>query len=148
MKLGGVNVVPAANQQGTQAITDVKNPTLVLGADVAHPAPGSTGRPSFTALVGSLDSNASKYVATSRAQTSRQEMIDDLQSMTEVRYSLVFGCTQSLTSIHRQHVLKMYYQYRKDEEKKKENIWPTRILYFRDGVSEGNVVFDRFVLMS
>lgn len=33
------------------------------GADVIHPAPGSDGRPSFTALVGNVDSDTAKYVA-------------------------------------------------------------------------------------
>jgi eukaryotic translation initiation factor 2C len=50
-----------------------------------HPAPGSDGRPSFTALVGNVDSNTAKYVATTRVQTSRQEMIDDLHAMSMVR---------------------------------------------------------------
>jgi len=33
------------------------------GADVIHPAPGSDGRPSFTALVANVDSDTAKYVA-------------------------------------------------------------------------------------
>lgn len=49
-----------------------------------HPAPGSDGKPSFTALVASVDSNQAKYVAHSRVQTSRQEIIDDLQAMSKV----------------------------------------------------------------
>jgi len=73
-----------------------------LGADVIHPAPGSDGRPSFTALVGNVDSDIAKYVAglslyrpchtdfpdqptDSRVQTSRQEMIADLDEMAKVR---------------------------------------------------------------
>lgn len=54
------------------------------GADVIHPAPGSDGRPSFTALVGNVDSNSAKYVATSRAQGSREEIIQDLREMAKV----------------------------------------------------------------
>jgi eukaryotic translation initiation factor 2C len=50
-----------------------------------HPAPGSIGRPSFTSLVGNVDSDTAKYVASSRVQTSRQEMIDDLEEMAKVR---------------------------------------------------------------
>lgn len=34
-----------------------------LGADVIHPSPGADGRPSFTALVGNVDSDTAKYVA-------------------------------------------------------------------------------------
>jgi hypothetical protein len=48
---------------------------------VIHPAPGSDGRPSFTALVANVDSDTAKYIATSRVQTSRQEMIDELEPM-------------------------------------------------------------------
>jgi eukaryotic translation initiation factor 2C len=54
------------------------------GADVIHPAPGSVGRPSFTSLVGNVDGDVAKYVAASRVQTSRQEMIDDLEDMAKV----------------------------------------------------------------
>lgn len=56
-----------------------------MGADVVHPAPGSEGKPSFTAVVGNVDSDTSKYIATTRVQTSRQEMIDDLEDMAKVR---------------------------------------------------------------
>ena len=41
------------------------------------------GRPSFTALVGNVDSENSKYVAKSAVQESRVEMIQDLQVMTK-----------------------------------------------------------------
>jgi hypothetical protein len=56
-----------------------------IGADVIHPAPGSDGKPSFTALVGNVDSDTAKYIADSRVQTSRQEMISDLYDMSKVR---------------------------------------------------------------
>ncbi|KAG5638202.1 hypothetical protein H0H81_001299 [Sphagnurus paluster] len=74
-----------------------------MGADVIHPAPGSDGRPSFTALVANVDSESAKYIACklflcqywnssivpdyvtgSRVQTSRQEMIEDLEEMSNV----------------------------------------------------------------
>jgi eukaryotic translation initiation factor 2C len=58
-----------------------------LGADVIHPAPGSDGRPSFTALVGNVDSDTAKYVATSRVQGSRVEIIQDLEEMAKVNIS-------------------------------------------------------------
>ncbi|EEB99451.1 hypothetical protein MPER_00875, partial [Moniliophthora perniciosa FA553] len=49
-----------------------------------HPsAPGSDGRPSFTALVSNIDSDTAKYIASSQVQTSRQEMIEHLQQMAE-----------------------------------------------------------------
>jgi hypothetical protein len=63
-------------------------------SQVIHPAPGSDGRPSFTALVANVDSDTAKYIAASRVQTSRQEMIEELESMSHhclsmyMRYSV------------------------------------------------------------
>lgn len=65
---------------------------LVDRADVVHPAPGADGRPSFTALVANVDSDSAKYVAECRVQTSRKEMIEDLQEMSHV-------CSISLCSL-------------------------------------------------
>ena len=59
---------------------------VILGADVIHPAPGSEGRPSFTSVVANVDSDTAKYIATTRVQTSRQEMIEDLEEMAQVRF--------------------------------------------------------------
>lgn len=116
VKLGGINTIP--DPQSVTVLTDPRNPTIVMGADVIHPAPGSDGRPSFTALVANVDSDTAKYIATSRVQTSRQEMIADLQSMSK-------------------YVLEMYMKYRTKVEKKAGNGAPSRIIFYRDGVSEG-----------
>ncbi|KAI6105779.1 argonaute-like protein [Pisolithus sp. B1] len=116
VKLGGINTIP--DPQSVSILTDPRNPTIVMGADVIHPAPGSEGRPSFTALVGNVDSDTAKYIATCRVQTSRQEIIEDLGEMA-------------------QHILGMYMKYRQNFEKKTSNIAPTRLIFFRDGVSEG-----------
>jgi len=51
-------------------------------------------------------------------QTSRQEMIDDLQSMSK-------------------KILSMYMSYRAGFEKKPGNAAPRRLIFYRDGVSEG-----------
>jgi hypothetical protein len=58
----------------------------MIGADVMHPAPGAEGRPSFTTLVSSIDTMVAKYIALSRVQTGRQELIDDLEEMCTVRF--------------------------------------------------------------
>jgi eukaryotic translation initiation factor 2C len=108
VKLGGVNSVP--EPRDISFLTDSANPTIVMGADVIHPAPGSGDRPSFTALVGSIDQSAVRYVSTIEVQTSRQEIIDDMESM----------ATYVLT------------QYKNSTGK-----FPKRILFYRDGVSEG-----------
>ncbi|THH11493.1 hypothetical protein EW145_g610 [Phellinidium pouzarii] len=115
VKLGGINTIP--EPASVRYLTDQANPTIVMGADVVHPAPGSEGRPSFTSVVGNVDSDTSKYIATTRVQTSRKEMIDDLEDMVV-------------------HVLDMYRKYRRNIEKK-ANFEPKRIIFYRDGVSEG-----------
>jgi eukaryotic translation initiation factor 2C len=108
VKLGGINSVP--EPRDISFLTDPSNPTMVMGADVIHPAPGSDDRPSFTSLVGSVDSSAVRYVSTIEVQTARQEIIDAMESM----------CTYVLT------------QYKTSMGK-----YPKRIVFFRDGVSEG-----------
>ncbi|CDO71262.1 hypothetical protein BN946_scf184908.g19 [Trametes cinnabarina] len=114
VKLGGINTVP--DSRSVPVLTDPHNPTIVMGADVIHPAPGADGRPSFTALVGNVDSDTAKYIADCRVQTSRQEMIDDLEEMATA-------------------MIRMYQGYRTGVEKKPGN--PKRIIFYRDGVSEG-----------
>ncbi|KAG8699743.1 hypothetical protein FRC09_006408 [Ceratobasidium sp. 395] len=116
LKLGGTNSVLATSPE-LSFLSDPANPTLVLGADVSHPAGHTDGRPSFSALVGSVDSNASKYVATHRVQKSRAEGILDLEEMAV-------------------YIIKLFQMYRKNQEKK-TNPGPKRILYYRDGVDEG-----------
>lgn len=81
-KLGGINVIPRRDSVGF--VRDVADPTMIIGADVMHPGPGQGGRPSYAAVVGSVDSEISKYIAVSRAQGSRVEMIQDLADMVAV----------------------------------------------------------------
>ncbi|TFK64153.1 argonaute-like protein [Pluteus cervinus] len=116
-KLGGINSV--AESADMSFLTDPNNPTIVMGADVVHPAPGTQGRPSYTALVASVDKYCAKYIATDRIQTSRQEIIDDLKEMAV-------------------HCLGMYMTYREKVEGKAKNATPPkRLIFYRDGVSEG-----------
>jgi len=80
-----------------------------MGADVTHPSPDSN-RPSIAALCASMDSRASHYAASIRRQASRTEIISDLANMVK-------------------NMLRTFYQV---SGKK-----PERILFYRDGVSEG-----------
>ncbi|CAB4422806.1 unnamed protein product [Rhizophagus irregularis] len=91
-----------------QFISD--RPTILMGADVTHPSPGDRDRPSIAALCASMDAKASRYAASIRVQTGRTEIIADLANMVK-------------------ELLKTFYQTcgRK----------PERILFYRDGVSEG-----------
>uniref|UniRef100_A0A671LSW4 Protein argonaute-1 n=1 Tax=Sinocyclocheilus anshuiensis TaxID=1608454 RepID=A0A671LSW4_9TELE len=85
-------------------------PVIFLGADVTHPPAGDSKKPSIAAVVGSMDAHPSRYCATVRVQMPRQEVIQDLASM--VRELLI--------------------QFYKSTHYK-----PTRIIFYRDGVSEG-----------
>lgn len=120
-KLGGINTIP--DPETERSLTDPNNPAIVMGADVFHPAPGSVGRPSFAALVGSVDSEAAKYVADVSVQdgsfSKRIEMITGLKDMTK-------------------GILIKYMQYRVQQEKKKmSEAPPKRLIFYRDGISEG-----------
>uniref|UniRef100_A0A1D1YV71 Protein argonaute 1 n=1 Tax=Anthurium amnicola TaxID=1678845 RepID=A0A1D1YV71_9ARAE len=108
VKLGGMNSFLKA--QDIPFISD--RPTILMGADVTHPAPGASSntRPSIASLCASMDAKASRYAASIRVQAGREEIIVDLVNMAK-------------------ELLKTFYQTcgRK----------PERILFYRDGVSEG-----------
>ncbi|KAF6147489.1 hypothetical protein GIB67_021315 [Kingdonia uniflora] len=89
----------------------IKN-TIIFGADVTHPSPGEDSSPSIAAVVASLDwPEVTKYRALVATQAHRQEIISDLQNMTV------------------QH-LKGFYRANGHQK-------PSRIIFYRDGVSEG-----------
>ncbi|XP_064488840.1 protein argonaute-2-like isoform X1 [Ornithodoros turicata] len=85
-------------------------PVIFLGADVTHPPAGDNKKPSIAAVVGSMDAHPSRYAATVRVQQHRQEIIQDLSSM----------------------VKELLIQFYKSTRFK-----PNRIIFYRDGVSEG-----------
>uniref|UniRef100_A0AAQ5X1A2 Protein argonaute-1 n=1 Tax=Amphiprion ocellaris TaxID=80972 RepID=A0AAQ5X1A2_AMPOC len=93
-----------------QRPTVFQQPVIFLGADVTHPPAGDGKKPSIAAVVGSMDAHPSRYCATVRVQRPRQEIIQDLASM--IRELLI--------------------QFYKSTRYK-----PTRIIFYRDGVSEG-----------
>lgn len=88
----------------------LKEPVIIFGADVTHPSPGDTKTPSIAAVVASLDPNASRYCATVRVQDHREEIINDLANMI------------------RELLIQFY---------KKTKAKPRKIIFYRDGVSEG-----------
>ncbi|KAJ3073654.1 argonaute 1 [Podochytrium sp. JEL0797] len=106
VKLGGMNSF-LSNAQ-LPFVSD--RPTIVFGADVTHPAPGSASTQSIAALVGSMDAQCSRYAASIRVQKGRQEMIQDLASMVV-------------------ELLKTFYQTCGAK--------PERVCFYRDGLSEG-----------
>lgn len=72
-KLGGTNSIanlgPAA-----------PNETMILDADVTHPAPGSSP-PSIAGIVGTFDGTFANYVSEFDVQLLRQETIEGTQKM-------------------------------------------------------------------
>lgn len=87
-----------------------QEPVIFLGADVTHPPAGDRSKPSIAAVVGSMDAHPSRYSATVRIQQHRQEVIQELSTMVK----------ELLVQFYRSTRFK-----------------PTRIIFYRDGVSEG-----------
>lgn len=83
---------------------------MIMGADVTHPSPDSQGIPSVAAVTASHDPKAFCYNICWRLQPPKVEIIEDLEQIT------------------REH-LEYFYQATK--------LKPERIVFFRDGVSEG-----------
>ena len=125
-KLAGINVATFHNYMGiiqsqnnygdrlketVSQYTDIfKKPFMVFGADVTHPEPGEHGKPSIAAVVGSLNSTLTRYGAQVMVQGSRKEMIEGMKEM----------------------FMKILKEFRRITDK-----IPEKILYYRDGVSEG-----------
>mmetsp|Transcript_21613 Transcript_21613/g.54401 ORF Transcript_21613/g.54401 Transcript_21613/m.54401 type:complete len:1025 (-) Transcript_21613:108-3182(-) len=107
-KLGGRNTVVRSYYDSIFQM----GPTLLLGADVSHPGAGSGGaEPSIAAVVGSMDHFAFKYSARITQEAHRCDSISHLKE-----------CVKDLM---RQMV---------EED---ERMPPACVLYYRDGVSEG-----------
>ncbi|KAJ7197205.1 argonaute-like protein [Mycena pura] len=84
--------------------------TMIIGADVAHPGPGLS-RPSIASVVFSWDRDASQYIALSAVQAPRTEIIPQLDKPVALAI----------------HTFKL------------QAGLPQRIVFYRDGVSEGEM---------
>ncbi|XP_075750405.1 protein argonaute-2-like [Rhipicephalus microplus] len=87
---------------------------LVMGADVSHHSPNES-KPSVAAIVASIDDCASRYVAAIRPQQkfNNKKRVETIMEMTSMAKELFGYCAEKL---------------RKN---------PKHILFYRDGVSEG-----------
>jgi len=99
-------------------------PTIIFGADVTHPHPGEDSSPSIAAVVASQDwPEITKYAGLVCAQAHRQELIQDLFKTWQdpVRGTVTGGMIKELLI-----------SFRRATGQK-----PQRIIFYRDGVSEG-----------
>ncbi|XP_044947198.1 protein argonaute 1B-like [Hordeum vulgare subsp. vulgare] len=99
-------------------------PTIIFGADVTHPHPREDSSPSIAAVVASQDwPEVTKYVGLVSAQTRHQELIQDLFKVWQdpQRGTITGGMVRELLISFK----------RSTGEK------PQRIIFYRDGVSEG-----------
>ncbi|RZC31785.1 Piwi, PAZ, and/or DUF1785 domain containing protein [Asbolus verrucosus] len=88
----------------------MNRPCMIMGADVTHPSPDAKDIPSVAAVTASHDPKAFQYNICWRLQPPKVEIIEDLCNITMEQ--LIF-----------------FY--------KKTGYKPERIVFFRDGVSEG-----------
>lgn len=71
MKLGGTNHKVQGLAESGGGASKLQN-TMILGADVTHPSPGSVeGTPSVAAVVGSFDADFTKFLGSMRRQAPR-----------------------------------------------------------------------------
>ncbi|KAH9854098.1 Piwi domain-containing protein [Lenzites betulinus] len=109
-RLGGTNSILVTNS--AQRLSTC----MVVGADVGHPGPGMTSRPSVTGLVASVDPDITKMTSYANIQRPRQEIIEDLETMMIGALGDYQGYQRSLGPSPRP---------------------PQTVLFYRDGVSEG-----------
>ncbi|CAL9762150.1 unnamed protein product [Musa acuminata subsp. burmannicoides] len=122
VKVGGRNtVLEDALHYRIPFVTD--KPTIIFGADVTHPAPGEDAS-SIAAVVASIDwPEVTKYKGLVSAQQNREEMIQDLFKVTQdPQKGTIYG------GMIRELLLSFF---RATKQK------PHRIIFYRDGVSEG-----------
>jgi len=109
-KLGGTNqMLHTANTPNI-----LEKPVIIMGADVTHPASDfKSSKPSIAAVVGSMDAKASQYLCEIRLQNTGQveEMISSMEEVTK----------------------KLLIQFKNKNLGRR----PEKIIFYRDGVSEG-----------
>ncbi|KAL9224351.1 hypothetical protein vseg_000394 [Gypsophila vaccaria] len=123
VKVGGRNTVLVdAISRRIPLVSD--RPTIIFGADVTHPHPGEDSSPSIAAVVASQDwPEVTKYAGLVCAQAHRQELIQDLyKSWQDPNRGQVSGGM----------IKELLISFRKSTGHK-----PERIIFYRDGVSEG-----------
>lgn len=111
VKLGGTNQVVT----GEKDLPKFGSRTMLIGADVTHPSPG-TDKPSIAGSVATIDGAARKYSSEIRTQTNPR------------------GGQGQEVMLHSKGMMKSHLQ---KWMKANQNQLPESIIFFRDGVSEG-----------
>lgn len=114
-KLGGITCRAIGAKSGGETGLFTAS-TVVIGADVSHAAPGSTAA-SMAALTISMDKLGTRYAAAVDTNGHRVEMISEKNIKTHLQPMLQHWC-QTVNN----------------------GKLPARVLYIRDGVSEGQYV--------
>ncbi|AES65969.2 eukaryotic translation initiation factor 2c [Medicago truncatula] len=123
VKMGGRNTVLLdALSWRIPLVSDI--PTIIFGADVTHAESGDDSGPSIAAVVASQDwPEVTKYAGLVCAQPHREELIQDLfKSWKDPQRGVVYGGM----------IRELLLSFKRATGQK-----PLRIIFYRDGVSEG-----------
>ncbi|CAL5184828.1 unnamed protein product [Lathyrus oleraceus] len=123
VKMGGRNTVLLdALSWRIPLVSDI--PTIIFGADVTHAESGDNNCPSIAAVVASQDwPEISKYAGLVCAQPHREELIKDLyKCWKDPQRGVIYGGM----------IRELLLSFKKATGQK-----PLRIIFYRDGVSEG-----------
>ncbi|KRZ04635.1 Protein argonaute-2 [Trichinella zimbabwensis] len=120
VKLGGVNniLLPSIRPKV------FNEPVIFMGADITHPPAGDGRKPSIAAVVGSMDAHPSRYGASVRMQYPRRVPDERTGRMKDERPEKI----EDLAIMVKELLIQFYQSTR---------FKPTRIILYRDGVSEG-----------
>ncbi|KAL6963007.1 argonaute 5, partial [Sarracenia purpurea var. burkii] len=118
VKVGGRNTVLVNFlERRTPRVSDM--PTIIFGADVTHSQPGDDSSPSIAAVVASMDwPEITMYRGLVSAQAHKEEIIQDLY--------------KKHGDVHSGMIRELLIAFRRSTKLK-----PGRIIFYRDGVSEG-----------
>ncbi|WVZ62233.1 hypothetical protein U9M48_011999 [Paspalum notatum var. saurae] len=123
VKVGGRNTVLERAFVPNEIPFDI--PTIIFGADVTHPVAGDDSSASIAAVVASMDwPEVTTYKALISAQAHRQEIIHDLFCPSTD--------PEKGTSVNGGMIMELLTSFFKRTGRK-----PARIIFYRDGVSEG-----------
>ncbi|KAF5934236.1 hypothetical protein HYC85_030407 [Camellia sinensis] len=121
--VGGRNtVLMSAIERRIPFVTD--RPTIIFGADVTHSQPGDDASPSIAAVVASMDwPEVTKYRGLVSAQGHKEEIIQDLYKTYQ---------DPQRGTVHCGMIRELLIAFKTSTGQK-----PHRIIFYRDGVSEG-----------